>query len=158
MVRKPLFLCPPPSLERKASGGETSGFHGTVHWMRDLHLIAQWQGSEYLTGDWDQTINWNVRFACDPAYPVCDAGGDLTITFTGTLDEFAGGWEGRGTAQVKAWNQQSLGYEYTGVAVARGWGELDGWRLQLRFETQDGTTVLHRNRLSACPLARLRVG
>ena len=33
------------------------------------------------------------------------------ITFTGysLMKKFAGGWEGRGTAQVKAWNQQLLG-------------------------------------------------
>jgi hypothetical protein len=105
---------------------------------RDFFGKEVWDGDIYLTGEMFNEVNWDANFkACDSLPCVGDvAGGNVWGTAWVDLDEFDGGWMAPFEYEISA--RGALGmFSFEGEWIAEGWGELEGWVIELHVE-QDG--------------------
>ena len=108
--------------------------HGREFFGKEL-----WQGDEYLTGEMFNEINWDANFkACESMPCVGDvAGGNIWGTAWVDLDAFDGGWEAPYKYEISA---RGFVYTFDGIWIAEGWGELEGWTIEMHV-AHDGNTV-----------------
>lgn len=94
-----------------------SWMDGSVLQVRGSVFDCTMAGDEYLTGTETVVVNFNLDLATGM--------GTLWGTFRSDLAAFDGGFEG-------AWNGHWLTFpRWSGKAVGRGWGELDGSQVRL---------------------------
>jgi len=102
--------------------------------LRNRLGFEVWEGSEYLQGIMENTINVdaNMKFSDDGSPPKVK--GNVWGTASVELDSIEGGWEGSFYFAIK-----DGFFSFEGVYSAIGTGALEGWSLELHV-VQDGLT------------------
>jgi hypothetical protein len=103
---------------------------------RNILGIEIWQGGPYLNGQMFNEINFDIQFRCASQFD-CDIRGLVRGTAHVELDEFEGGWDG--IFVFRATEMGQIAPSFSGHYIASGWGELEGWLLNLHV-VQDGNT------------------
>ena len=100
-----------------------------------------WDGGEYVRGEMFNHINWDANYTKCSGQPFpCNVAGDLWGTAWVELDEFDGGWDGSFRFEITDKYMEMPGFfSSEGIYSARGWGDLEGWYLEL-YVILDGDT------------------
>lgn len=107
-----------------------------VEHARDFLGREIWQGDAYLAGEIFNSVNWDANFKECESIPCVGnvTGGNIWGTVRVTLDAFEGGWEAPYKFDISS---RGLAFSVEGIWFAEGWGELEGYTIELHV-VQDG--------------------